>query len=141
MVNRNLLRGLDVDEQEWESELSLALEGTDPDAIYSEGGDVNLNQIVEGKVLRVEGENVLIDVGYKSEGMIPLSEWEEGEEPPQVGQTLKVLIEEMEDMQGVMEDATGMINLSKRKAQKIAAWQEVMSNIHEGDPVTGQVTR
>lgn len=141
MVNRNLLRGLDVDEKEWESELALALEGTDPDAIYSEGGDVNLNQIVEGKVLRVEGDNVLIDVGYKSEGMIPLSEWEEGEEPPQVGQTLKVLIEEMEDMQGVMEDATGMINLSKRKAQKIAAWQEVMSNIHEGDPVTGQVTR
>lgn len=141
MVNRNLIRGLDVNEEEWESDLALALEGTDPDEIYSVGGDVSLNQIVEGKVLRVEGDNVLVDVGYKSEGMIPLSEWEEGEEPPQPGDLLRVLIEEVEDMQGQMEDAAGMINLSKRKAEKIEAWRQVMENIHEGDPVTGQVTR
>jgi small subunit ribosomal protein S1 len=141
MVNRNLIRGLDVDEEEWESELSEALEGTDPSELYSVGGEVALNQIVEGKVLRIEGDNVLVDVGYKSEGMIPLSEWEEGEEPPQVGQKFKVLIEEVEDMQGMLDDAAGMINLSKRKAEKIEAWRQVMENIHEGDPVTGLVTR
>jgi small subunit ribosomal protein S1 len=141
MVNRNLIRGLDVNEEAWESDLALALEGADPDEIYSVGGDVSLNQIVEGRVLRVEGENVLVDVGYKSEGMIPLAEWEEGEEPPKPGDTLRVLIEEVEEMQGQMEDAAGMINLSKRKAEKIEAWRQVMENIHEGDPVTGAVTR
>ncbi len=141
MVNRNLIRGLDIDEEEWQSDLALALEGADPDEIYSVGGDVSLNQIVEGKVLRIEGDSVLVDVGYKSEGMIPLNEWEEGEEPPKPGDILRVLIEEVEEMQGQMEDAAGMINLSKRKAEKIEAWRQVMENIHEGDPVTGQVTR
>ena len=40
---------------------------------------MDLNQIVEGRVLRVEGDVVLVDVGYKSEGIIFRNEWEEGE--------------------------------------------------------------
>jgi small subunit ribosomal protein S1 len=141
MVNRNLIRGLDINEEEWGDELNEALAGADPDELYSVGSDISLNQIVPGRVLRIEGDNVLVDVGYKSEGMIPLSEWDEGEEPPEVGQIFNVLIEEVEDVMGGMEDATGMINLSKRKAEKIEAWRKVMETIHEGDPVTGNVTR
>jgi small subunit ribosomal protein S1 len=140
MVNRNLIRGLDLNEQEWEQELSEALQGAEPTDIEWGGGDIRLNQIIQGRVLRVEGDFVLVDVGYKSEGTIPLNEWDENEEPPQVGQTVDVLIEEIEDASAIMEDA-GMIALSKRKAEKIKAWKDVMDKVHEGDIVTGEVTR
>ncbi|HVX59737.1 MAG TPA: 30S ribosomal protein S1 [Pirellulales bacterium] len=140
MVNRNLIRGLDLDEQEWEQELAAALEGADPDEIEWGGEDIAINEIVAGRVLRVEGDLVLIDVGYKSEGTIPLSEWGEEEAPPEPGQTVKVLIEEIEDAHATADEA-GMISLSKRKAEKIEAWKAVMESVHEGDIVTGVATR
>jgi len=141
MVNRNLIRGLDVSDAEWENELAAALEGTPPEEIDWGGQEVAINQIVDGRVLRVEGDFVLVDVGYKSEGLILLSEWDETEPPPESGQTIKVLIEEIEDVYGRVDDSRGMISLSKRKAEKIEAWMKVMETVHEGDVVTGVVTR
>lgn len=141
MVNWNLIRTLDQDqelEQEFES-----LMGGDTDTIVEEietqpGFDIN--QIVEGKVVRVEDDFVLVDVGFKSEGAIPLNEWE-GEELPQVGDTVKVIIEDVEDTEGPVSDGFGMIVLSKRKAEKILQWEEMMSSVEEGQVVTGRVTR
>ena len=98
-------------------------------------------KIVEGHVLRVEGDFVLVDVGYKSEGIILRSEWEEGEPLPKPGRVIKVLIEDVEDIHGLVDDSRGMITLSKRKAEKIEAWLKVMETVHEGDVVTGVVTR
>jgi len=141
MVNRNLIRGLDIDEQEWEGELTLAMDGNDPAEIDWGAGDISINKVVEGKVLRIEGDFVLVDVGYKSEGMIPRNEWEEGEELPAPGEILRVLIEEVEDIEARLETATSMITLSKRKAEKIEKWLKVMETVHEGDVVTGNVTR
>ncbi|HEX4149316.1 MAG TPA: S1 RNA-binding domain-containing protein, partial [Pirellulales bacterium] len=139
MVNRNLIRGLDANQNDWELELSAALAGTDPNDIEWGGSDITLNQIVQGRVLRVEGDMVLIDVGYKSEGTIPLNEWDAEEPPPEPGQTVKVLIEDIEDATAGLEEA-GMISLSKRKAEKIEAWMKVMETVHENDIVTGTVT-
>ncbi|MGI6418566.1 MAG: 30S ribosomal protein S1 [Thermoguttaceae bacterium] len=141
MVNRNLIRGLDLSEAEWEHELNAALEGVPPEDIDWGGEEVSVNQIVQGSIIRVEGDFVLVDVGYKSEGIILRSEWEESEPPPRPGQTLKVLIEEVEDVAGPVDDVRGMISLSKRKAEKIEAWMKVMETVHEGDVVTGLVTR
>jgi small subunit ribosomal protein S1 len=142
MVNRNLIRGLDLNEQDWEHKLTAALEGTDAEQIEWSGGGgaVSLNEIVQGRVLRVEGDQVLVDVGYKSEGMIPLSEWDEDEEPPQPGQTIEVLVEDIEDIQAGLDEAS-MVSLSKRKAEKIKAWRDVMASVHENDVVTGVATR
>ena len=145
MVNRNLIRGLDLSEDEWKNELTVALKGTDPDAfdwdedINWDEQDIVVNRIVEGKILRIDGEHVIVDVGYKSEGSIPLNEWEETDEPPVPGQKIKVLVEEIEDASPLME--SGMIALSKRKAEKIEKWEAVMKTVHEGDVVTGAVTR
>ena len=141
MVNRNLIRGLDLSEEEWQQELDSALEGAPPEEIDWGGENVAVNQIVEGRVLRVEGDFVLVDVGYKSEGMILRNEWEESEESPQPGQTVKVLIEDIEDVSGLVDDSRGMISLSKRKAARIEAWISVMEKVHEEDVVTGTVTR
>jgi small subunit ribosomal protein S1 len=140
MVNRNLIHGLDLNEQDWEQEMMLGLEGPDASEIEWGGQDVTLNQIVEGRILRVEGDLVLVDVGYKSEGTIPLNEWGPEDEPPEAGQMVKVLVEEIEGTDLGMEDA-GMIVLSKRKAEKIENWRRVMESVHEGDVVTGVVSR
>ena len=140
MVNRNLIRGLD-NKDELEEELAAAMGGTATEEIDWGGGELAVNKIIDGKVLRIDSEFVLVDVGYKSEGIIPLSEWEEGEEPPQVGEQIKVLVEEVEDVLGRAEESRGMISLSKRKAEKIEAWLKVMETVHENDIVTGTVTR
>ncbi len=141
MVNRNLIRGLDLKQEEWEEELAQAMGGTATEEIDWGGGELSVNKIIDGHVLRVDSEFVLVDVGYKSEGTIPLSEWEEDEEPPVPGQVVKVLVEEVEDVFGRTQESRGMITLSKRKAEKIEAWLKVMETVHENDIVTGVVTR
>jgi small subunit ribosomal protein S1 len=134
MVNRNLIR--DLDEQDWTGLLDTIA----PDDIELANEEISVNSIVQGRVLRVDSDFVLVDVGYKSEGQIPRNEWEEGETPPAIGEMIKVLIEEVEDPLG-LEDERGMIMLSKRKAEKIEAWMGVMENVHEGDVVTGVALR
>ena len=141
MVNRNLIRGLDLTEEEWQQELTAALDGTPSDEIAWTTQEMELNKIVTGRVLRVEGDVVLVDVGYKSEGIIFRNEWEEGESLPEPGTMVKVLIEDVEDIHGLVDDSRGMITLSKRKAEKIEAWLKVMETVHEGDVVTGVATR
>ena len=142
MVNRNLIRGLDLNDEDWQHELTLAMEGIETEEELIGGTqDVAVNQIVDGKILRVEGDFVLVDVGYKSEGIILRNEWEEDESLPEPGQIIQVLVEDVEDVYGLVDDSRGMISLSKRKAEKIQAWQKVMENVHEGDVVTGVATR
>jgi small subunit ribosomal protein S1 len=138
MVNRNLIRELEVGD-ELDQELELAMAGA-PEGEYSVGAaTLAVNSVLEGKILRVDDEFVLVDVGYKSEGHIPRNEWDDSEPPPQIGDTVKVLLEEFED--GSLEEQRGLITLSKRKARRIEDWLRVMESVHENDVVTGFVTR
>ncbi len=141
MVNRNLIRGLDTNDEELDRELEEAMAGGTGENFEWGGGLMTANTVVDGRILRVDKEFVLLDVGYKSEGQIPLSEWDETEEPPQPGQVIKVLIEEVEGTPEQLEEPRGMIALSKRKARKIEDWMKVMETVHENDVVTGVVTR
>jgi len=137
MVNRNLIREFDVSEEDWaEAVGELATDDTG----WLDTEYVDVNQIVEGTIIRVDDEFVLVDVGYKSEGTIARNEWEEEEDQPEAGQKIRVLVEEVEDVQGHNDDR-GMIVLSKRKAEKIEKWMKVMETVHEGDIVNGEVTR
>ncbi len=70
-----------------------------------------------------------------------IDEWDDHEEPPKVGETIQVLIEEMEDEMGLADDPHGMVRLSKRKAEKILQWESMMKTVQEGQVVTGTVTR
>ncbi|MFP6613043.1 MAG: 30S ribosomal protein S1 [Pirellulales bacterium] len=140
MTNRNLLRGLDAGSDNWEQELELAFGADSPDTLVAPGAELGVNQIVTGRILRVDSEFVLVDVGYKSEGMIPVNEWDDDDDEPEVGQEVDVLIEDVEDVQGIGE-LDDMILLSKRKAKKIREWERVMETVSEEDVVTGNVTR
>jgi small subunit ribosomal protein S1 len=131
MVDRYLSREFDVDDADL-----IAVLGDDfeiPDELYVKE-TVDVNEIVTGTVLRVQGEEVLVDIGYKSEGVVLVDEWEEGQEPPKPGDKVEVLLEEV-------EDPTGLILLSKRKADRIREWEAVTSKYGEGDVVKGQVIR
>ncbi|MCA9151894.1 MAG: 30S ribosomal protein S1 [Planctomycetales bacterium] len=141
MVDRNLIRSLDSD-QDFFAELDQALMSADESglATIESEADIDVNSIVEGRVIRVDEDRVLVDVGFKSEGTIPISEWEEDEAKPAIGERIKVLVEDVEDASG-SEEPYGMISLSKRKAEKILAWQDMMKTIQEGQVVTGTCTR
>lgn len=139
MVDRNLIREFNVDEDELEATFGSILADSDEidglAALYEETSrSFETGQILPGVVLRREGDDVLVDVGSKSEGIVPASEWEEGEEPPTPGQQIEVLLEEIEDEQGV-------ILLSRRKAKRIRDWEKIIASHQEGDVVSGQVMR
>src|SRR5581483_5053339 len=106
MVNRNLIRDLDADERDWELDFGAEL-GAMTDEIEWGGDDIRPNQVIDACVLRVDGEFVLVDVGYKCEGTIPMTEWDETEPPPEPGQIVKVLVEELEEAVGL--DDHGLI--------------------------------
>jgi small subunit ribosomal protein S1 len=145
MVNRNLIRSLETDaaisalfDQEF---AGIDDDGADLLGTMEGEASFDVNSIVEGRIIRIDDDIVLVDVGFKSEGSIPRSEWEDDEDPPAIGQTFQVLIEDLEDEFGRVDDPHGMVSLSKRKAAKIIAWQEMMKTVHEGQVVTGTVTR
>ena len=142
MVNRNLIRSLD---QDINNELDTLLPPGDVDEWLTpsieQEYDFEVNKIVDGRIVRIDDDTALIDVGFKSEGTVGLDEWSETEDPPEVGQVVKVLIEELEDELGLADDPHGMVSLSKRKAVKILEWDRIMKEVQEGQVVTGTVTR
>jgi small subunit ribosomal protein S1 len=89
--------------------------------------------ILKGRILDLVGDDVVVDVGYKSEGVIPKSEFENPEEID-IGDTVEVLLESV-------EDDSGSIVLSKRKADRLRGWERVVSTHKEGDTVRGKVLR
>jgi small subunit ribosomal protein S1 len=140
MVNRNLIRSLESD-PDLDALYEAAMVGIEENGLETieAESDFDLNKIVQGKIIRVDDEYVLVDVGFKSEGLIPRHEWDEDAPQPEVGQIVKVLVEDLEDE--VSEDAGGMVALSKRKADRHIIWEETMAQIEEGKVVTGEVTR
>ena len=133
MVDRNLLREFDVSEDELTAVVTAEDGSKTLDHFLGEGQSFEIGSIVSGKVVEVVGDQVVVDVGYKSEGLVPLGEWED-EPHPQPGEAVEVLLEGM-------EDDTGEIVLSRKKAHRMRAWEMVISKYHEGDVVKGRVTR
>ena len=89
------------------------------------------NSIVVGRVLEIKNQFVIVDVGYKSEGAIPFSEFED-EEEVNVGDEVEVLLERLENDEG-------MIVLSKEKAAHKQNWDKIVKVYHDGGLVKGKV--
>ncbi len=142
MVDRHLIREFNIDDEELDAAFDLSSIDysamTAPDDLENIYGSVaqafDVNQIIEGTVIRVDGDEVLVDIGYKSEGVVTLDEWEQGDELPKPGDKISVLLEEV-------EDDFGLIMLSKRKADRVREWERVIKNHKEGDVVKGAVLR
>ena len=89
-------------------------------------------EVVRGRVVHVGSSEVLVDVGYKSEGAIPIEEFHRHGALPKVGEEIEVYLE-------AKEDSEGLIVLSKDKADKIKVWDAVTQAYEKGSPVEGRV--
>ena len=94
--------------------------------------DFEPGTILEGRVVGLAGDDVLIDIGYKSEGVVAANEFEGAEIKP--GDPVEVLLE-------AVEDDSGLIVISKRKADRIRGWEKVINQYRENDTVSGRVMR
>jgi small subunit ribosomal protein S1 len=91
-------------------------------------------EVVKGIVLQVSDSEVIVDVGYKSEGIIPVDEFrdETGKISVKAGDTVDVLLEKTEDKEGY-------VVLSKEKAEKMKVWDDVERAYQERRVVIGRV--
>ena len=89
-------------------------------------------EVVRGRVVHVGSSEVLVDVGYKSEGAIPIEEFHRHGGLPKVGEEIEVYLE-------AKEDSEGLIVLSKDKADKIKVWDAITQAYEKGSPVEGRV--
>ena len=91
-------------------------------------------EVVKGTVLRVTASEVVVDVGFKSEGLIPIDEFldEKGDVTVQAGDIVDVLLERT-------EDRDGHVVLSREKAEKMKIWDEVERAYAEKKVVIGRV--
>src|SRR5712664_3477798 len=88
-------------------------------------------EIVKGTVIEVRPKEVLVDIGYKSEGSVPAHEFEDVK-TVKVGDEIDVLIEKL-------EDKDGMVVLSKEKAEFKKNWEKILNICKEGGTVNGKV--
>ncbi|HOL32100.1 MAG TPA: 30S ribosomal protein S1 [Anaerohalosphaeraceae bacterium] len=88
--------------------------------------------IVKGKIVTQLGNDVIVELGLKSEGIVDAGEFDD---PSEIvpGKEIEVLLEEMDAESGIL--------LSKRKADRIRGWERVIASNKEGDVVKGMVTR
>ena len=82
MVDRNLINEFDVTEDELAALVGFDSQSMDDLQIGSPSFDIGT--IVTGRVIEVDGDRVIVDIGFKAEGLVPLNEWED-EEPPMPG--------------------------------------------------------
>jgi len=91
-------------------------------------------EIVRGRVIGITNNEVIVDVGYKSEGLIPLEEFRDlsGKLTVQEGDEVEVLLEKAEDLEG-------HVLLSKTKAERMRVWTDVENSFKEGKIIKGRV--
>jgi len=88
-------------------------------------------EIVKSKVLRVTDQAVILDVGFKSEGSVPLDEFKD---PPKEGDEVEVFLEHLEDQDGA-------VVLSKKKADFMRVWEKIRQAYESDQPVEGTLVK
>ena len=98
------------------------------------GSDIKEGEVTRGRVVSVDDDNVTIDVGFKSEGLVPTWEFmeEDGTLLIKAGDIVGVLVEEAEDQ-------NGLIVLSKEKADRLLVWDDISNAYKADEPVEGTV--
>ena len=95
---------------------------------------VQEGEVVKGRIVSVTKDFVMVDIGYKSEGQIPIAEFTspEGEVTAEVGDQVEALLESREDEEGPLM-------LSKSKASRIKVWEEISYAYHNESVVEGAI--
>ena len=138
MIDENLIASLGLDDLEAEAMVAAAL-GVQPEAeehmeslLGDQVGDLKPGKLIKGRVIGMAGDDVVVEVGLKSEGLINKEEFA-GQEV-KVGDTIDVLLE-------AVEGEGGLVQISRRKAERMLNWQRILDTTKEGDEIEGTVMR
>jgi len=135
MKQKDIVKQFSLSQEQLNKEVEEAMCGIDFEnmtQLYEDSTkEFEPDKIVQGKVLNINNDSVIIDVGYKSEGEVPISEFED---LPKIGDEVSVLLE-------AVEDDSGTVVLSKKKADRIKGWEELIQTKKESDVVEGKVVR
>src|SRR5687768_595421 len=146
MVDYNLINSLGSMDDEADSAVALAL----PQASSrNDKGELQLDltklisgdevqnftpgAIIKGRISSIVGDDFVVELGLKSEGVLERGEFDDPD-AIEIGTEVKVLLEDV-------EGDTGLVKISKRKADRIINWEAIMKSKKEGDPVSGKVTK
>ncbi len=154
VVDEAIEEAIDVEEQTVDEveETAEAVEEVEPAVVeeteasieqvmeqYSEMPTPEPNQIISGKIVQISNDEVLVDIGYKSEGRIPLNELglKTGQQPADalsVDQEIHVWVLKV-------DDAEGNIVLSKRRADMQSTWEELEAKYADNQSITAEVSQ
>ena len=137
MVDYNLIEDLKLDFGDMDSLMRDSLgdhdaEGGMEQFLTDDLAGLTAGSLRKGRVVGFAGNNVVVEVGLKSEGLIDRNEFDDTDVA--VGDEVEVLLE-------TLEDETGGIRVSKRKADRIRGWETILLHKKEGDVVEGKCLR
>jgi small subunit ribosomal protein S1 len=137
MVDRNIVNKLGLSNEDLDQqveEMFTSEENEFLETVLQAKVDSRLpGTIIKGKIVSQIGNDVIVEVGLKSEGAIDVSEFDSPDEIEQ-GREIEVLLEDT-------EAEGGLILLNKRKADRIRGWETIINTKKEGDIVNGRVIR
>jgi small subunit ribosomal protein S1 len=112
----------------------VELKNNEMERLYAETfHSIKEGMILNGKVLALKQDGIIVDIGYKSEGVIPIEEFSEEEiNILKPGVDIEVYIENI-------KDSDGIITLSKERATKIKVWEALENALQDGSSVEGKV--
>jgi len=116
-------------------ELSRRDESEDFQTLYEESlRTLEEGQILRGTVIDITPDHVTVDVGYKSEGQIPMQEFlkRDRKVDVKIGDRIDVLLEKKESEEG-------LLTLSKEKADRIKVWRDISRSCREGEVIEGEI--
>ncbi len=90
-------------------------------------------ELIRGKIVKITHDEIIVDIGYKSEGIIPKKEFSHPEEL-KIGDDVELFLD-------YKQNREGCIVVSKEKAGKFKSWKEIVKKYKEGDLIEGEVTR
>ncbi|MBI4824519.1 MAG: 30S ribosomal protein S1 [Nitrospirae bacterium] len=94
---------------------------------------IHVGSILKGKIIAIKGDSVIVDIGYKSEGIIPKVEFSSDELSVMgIGTDVDVYVKDIRDSEGTLA-------LSKERASKIKAWHLIETSLREALPVEGTI--
>lgn len=123
----------DVDFQEKDAKLFQSLLGLKSAAVKEDRNSIIPGTILKGRIVEITKDHVVVDVGLKSEGLVPIAEFSDPADIVLDGQ-VEVLLDQP-------ENDHGQIVLSREKAERMRQWEHIMQNCEEGSIVKGRVLR
>jgi small subunit ribosomal protein S1 len=100
----------------------------------SHRSEISENEVVKGRVVKITDQAVIIDVGFKSEGIVPIAEFKEGDQiTVQPGDEVDVYVKQLENSEGYVE-------LSRADAVRMQTWDQIESAYKQGTNIIGRVT-